>query len=59
MIDAFCPDHGHAVLLGHHAIDEVRNTESGIEVHLNCHCGAHLVVATGRRQPRRRPVSTI
>jgi hypothetical protein len=56
MIDAYCPGHGHAVLLGHHAIDRVRNTESGIEVHLNCHCGAHLVVETGRRT--RPPLAT-
>jgi hypothetical protein len=52
MFDAYCPDHGHTVLLGHRNVDDVRNTESGIEVHLTCHCGAHLVVVTGRRERR-------
>jgi hypothetical protein len=52
MFDAYCPDHGHTVLLGHRNVDDVRNTESGIEVHLTCHCGAHLVVVTGRGQRR-------
>lgn len=50
MFDAYCPSHGHTVLLGHSNIDEIRNTELGIEVHLTCHCGEHLVVETGRRQ---------
>ena len=52
MFDAYCPDHGHTVLLGHRNVDRVCNTESGIEVHLTCHCGAHLVVETGRRRSR-------
>jgi hypothetical protein len=50
MFDAYCPEHGHTVLLGHRRVSEVRNTENGIEVHLICHCGAHLVVETGRRR---------
>ena len=52
MFDAYCPDHGHTVLLGHRNVDRVRNTESGIEVSLTCHCGARLVVETGRRRRR-------
>ena len=52
MFDAYCPEHGHTVLLGHRCVDEVRNTENGIEVHLTCHCGARLVVETGRRPGR-------
>ena len=52
MFDAYCQDHGRTVLLGHRNVDRVHNTESGIEVHLTCHCGAHLVIETGRRQRR-------
>ncbi len=53
MFDVYCPGHGKVVLLGHGAVDEVRNTESGIEVHLTCHCGAHVVMETGRRRRQR------
>lgn len=58
MFDVHCPNHGHVVLLGHGNVDEVRNTDAGIEVHLTCWCGEHLVVETGRRRrARQAPVA--
>lgn len=53
MFAAYCPTHGSEILLGYRRLIGLRNTAAGIDVHLLCYCGEHLVVPTGRARSRR------
>jgi hypothetical protein len=48
MFEVHCPTHRSRVLLGPRAIDELRNTEHGVELHWHCHCGARGVLSLHR-----------
>ena len=48
MFDIYCPDHGSRILLFTNDIEEIQNTEEGIEVHYRCTCGYRGVWITGR-----------
>jgi hypothetical protein len=47
MFAAHCPKHGTEILLGYRRLIGVANTADGIDVHLLCYCGEHLVQHTG------------
>ena len=51
MFARYCPNHEARVLLFAHNIDEVRNTQSGIDVYYHCSCGYEDVWHTGRSRP--------
>lgn len=48
MFDVFCPRHGAQVLLSVGNVEELRNTDRGIEVRFRCHCGHRGTWVTGR-----------
>ncbi|MGH8833841.1 MAG: hypothetical protein ACRDWG_02405 [Actinomycetes bacterium] len=48
MLSINCPAHGTKVLVGTRRIRSLVNTEHGIVLHVQCYCGAHVVVGTGR-----------
>lgn len=49
MFDVFCEHHNSRVLLGTSRIQEIRNTEGGIDVSYRCYCGSEGTWRTGRR----------
>lgn len=49
MFDVFCPRHGAMVLLSARSLEDLRNTDRGIEVRFRCHCGHRGLWITGRR----------
>jgi hypothetical protein len=53
MFAAYCPTHGSEILLGYRRLIGLRNTTAGIDIHLLCYCGEHLVVPTGRARSER------
>ena len=55
MFDIYCPDHGSRILLFANDIEEIRNTERGIEVHYRCTCGYRGVWITGRARDKPQP----
>lgn len=55
MFDVFCEHHGSRVLLGTSRIQEIRNTEGGIDVSFRCYCGGQGVWHTGRSHAAARP----
>ncbi len=55
MFDIYCPDHGSRILLFANDIEEIRNTERGIEVHYRCTCGYRGVWITGRARGKSQP----
>jgi hypothetical protein len=48
MLSINCPAHGTKVLVGTRRIRSLVNTEHGIMLHVQCYCGAHVVVGAGR-----------
>ena len=48
MLSINCPTHGTKVLVGTRRIRSLVNTEHGIVLHVQCYCGAVVVVGTGR-----------
>jgi hypothetical protein len=42
-----CPTHRSTVLLGARAIEDLRHTDDGIDLHWRCHCGTHGVLHLG------------
>ena len=48
MLSINCPAHGTKVLVGTRRIRSLVNTEHGIVLHVQCYCGTHVVVGTGR-----------
>jgi hypothetical protein len=42
-----CPRHQARVLLGPRAVEQLVNTEGGVELHWRCHCGATGVETLG------------
>jgi hypothetical protein len=53
MFAAYCPTHGSEILLGLRRLVRMNNTAAGIDLHLLCYCGEHLVVHTGRARASR------
>jgi hypothetical protein len=49
VFDVFCPRHRARVLLSTRNLENVRNTERGIEVRFRCHCGYRGMWVTGHR----------
>lgn len=59
MFDVFCDHHGGRVLLGTSRIEQIRNTEDGIDVSFRCYCGTSGIWHTGRRaHAAERPAAT-
>lgn len=54
MFDVYCPEHGSRILLFANDIEEIRNTENGVEVHYRCPCGYQGVWLTGRAEGKPR-----
>ena len=48
MLSINCPTHGANVLVGTRRIRSMTNTDNGIVLHVECYCGTHVVVGTGR-----------
>ena len=48
MLSINCPTHGTNVLVGTRRIRSLVNTDHGIVLHVQCYCGTHVVVGTGR-----------
>ncbi|HKE51464.1 MAG TPA: hypothetical protein VKE25_08140 [Actinomycetes bacterium] len=48
MLSIHCPTHGTKVLVGTRRIRSLVNTDHGIVLHVQCYCGTHVVVGTGR-----------
>jgi hypothetical protein len=48
MLSINCPKHGTKVLVGTRRIRSMINTQNGIVLHVQCYCGTHVVVGTGR-----------
>ena len=48
MLSINCPTHGAKVLVGTRRIRSMINTKNGIVLHVECYCGTHVVVGTGR-----------
>lgn len=44
-----CPSHGSPVLLPETRIRGLRNTAAGILLEIECWCGTHVTIRTGRR----------
>jgi hypothetical protein len=44
-----CPNHGTEVLVTERRIRRMENTPGGIVMDVECYCGTHVVVRTGRR----------
>ena len=44
MFAVHCPTHRSQVLLGARAIEELRNTDDGVELAWRCHCGTRGVL---------------
>ena len=49
MIAIKCPTHGSRVLLTERHIRRLVNTERGIFVDVECTCGTHVMLKTGRK----------
>jgi hypothetical protein len=49
VFDVFCPRHRARVLLSTGNVENLRNTDRGIEVRFRCHCGHRGTWITGRR----------
>jgi hypothetical protein len=49
MIAIKCPTHGSRVLLTERHIRRLVNTERGIFVDVECTCGTHVMLRTGRK----------
>jgi hypothetical protein len=43
-----CPVHGSKVLVGARRVRSLVNMERGILLDVECYCGTHVVVGTGR-----------
>jgi len=43
-----CPVHGSKVLVGTRRVRSLVNMERGILLDVECYCGTHVVVGTGR-----------
>jgi hypothetical protein len=48
-----CPVHGSKVLVGNRRIRSLVNTERGILLDVECYCGTHVAVGTGRNYVNR------
>jgi len=55
MFAAYCPTHASEMLLGYRRLIGLHNTDAGVNIHLLCYCGEHLVVPTGRGRSNRAP----
>jgi hypothetical protein len=53
MFSISCPRHQSYVLVGSRRIRSLTNTERGIVLDIECYCGTHVVVHTGRRSAAR------
>ncbi len=51
-----CPTHGRRVLAFEDQIRSLVNTDRGIILDVECSCGTHVVVLTGRHAPAERRV---
>ena len=49
MIAIKCPTHGSRVLLSERHIRRLVNTKRGIFVDVECTCGTHVLLRTGRK----------
>lgn len=52
MFDVYCPEHRSRILLFAGDVEEIRNTEEGIEVRYRCPCGYRGVWLTGRARDK-------
>jgi hypothetical protein len=53
-----CPTHQSEVLLTERRIRGIRNTEHGILMDVECYCGTHVVIRTGRKWHDEHPSAT-
>lgn len=51
-----CPTHGHPVLVTDEHIRSLTNTDHGIVLDIECWCGTHVTLVTGR-SARKTPVN--
>lgn len=58
MFSISCPTHGSNVLVGIGRIRSLTNTEAGVLLDIECYCGTHVAVGTGRRYRGRPGVAT-
>jgi hypothetical protein len=47
-----CPTHGRPVLVTDRRVRQLRNTDNGIVLDIECWCGTHITLVTGRRATR-------
>jgi hypothetical protein len=48
-----CPSHGRQVLVTESRVRRLTNTDSGILLDIECWCGTHVALLTGRRTAAR------
>lgn len=48
MFSIKCPSHGSDVLVGPRRIRSLLNAEASILLEIECYCGTHVVLGTGR-----------
>src|SRR5690606_18667564 len=52
MLAVCCPTHGRRVMVPETRIRYLRNTDDGIQLEVECWCGARVTVHTGRNRAR-------
>jgi|SoiMetStandDraft_2_1073263.scaffolds.fasta_scaffold2605831_1 hypothetical protein len=50
MLNIYCPTHESEVLVTERRIRQLRNTRLGIILDVECYCGTHVKVLTGRNR---------
>jgi hypothetical protein len=50
MLSIHCPTHQSEVLLTERRIRSLRNTDQGIIIDVECYCGTHVTIRTGRKR---------
>jgi hypothetical protein len=58
MMSIQCPTHQSEVLVTERRIRGIRNTENGILMDVECYCGTHVVIRTGRKWYAGHPSAT-
>ena len=49
MFAIYCPKHASRVLMTERHIRSMRNTPHGILLDVECYCGTHVTIRTGRK----------
>ena len=58
MLSIHCPTHKSEVLVTERRIRSMRNTEHGIVMDVECYCGTHVTIRTGRKRYANEPASS-